>query len=104
MDEDRFDDLSRRLATGVSRRGAIKGIAAGLLGALWLRATAEAQISQVACGNQSCASAPGCCNPGCVCCVYTNPFTGTVINSRCRPPGTCSPGIEVGGSGAATTT
>ena len=31
---------------------------------------------------------PGGCNPGCVCCVYPNG------NSRCRPPGTCSPGRE----------
>ena len=46
MDGKRFDDLSRKLATGVSRRGALKGIAAGLLGALGLRAAADAQVTQ----------------------------------------------------------
>jgi hypothetical protein len=46
MDGNRFDDLSRKLAVGVSRRGAIKGIAAGLLGAVGLRKAADAQVSQ----------------------------------------------------------
>ncbi len=97
MDGDRFDGLSRRLATGHSRREVLTGVAVGLLGMLGLRtgpATA-AQTSQVQCGNVACANNPGNCNPGCVCCVYTNSITGTVINSRCRPPGTCSPGAVV---------
>ncbi len=41
--------------------------------------------------------------PGCVCCVYTN-AVGQVTNSRCRPPGTCSPGTQIGGTTPAPTT
>ncbi len=84
MDGNRFDDLSRKLATGMSRRGALKGIAAGLLGALGLRGSAAAQVSQAFCGNVVCAANPGVCKPGCVCCVYRNG------NSRCRPPQDCT--------------
>src|SRR5215218_2027967 len=90
MDANQFDELSRTLASGVSRRAAIKGIAGGLLGALGLRTAADAQVAQVDCGNQFCASNPAVCNDGCVCCVYTNAVTGQVTNSRCRPPGTCT--------------
>ena len=89
MDGNRFDELSRRLATGVSRRAALKGAAAGLLGALGLRTAAGAQVSQAQCGNRTCKNDPAVCNDGCVCCVYPNG------NSRCRPPGTCSPGTAV---------
>ena len=39
MDGNRFDDLSRNLAGGASRRKVLKGLVAGLLGALGLRAT-----------------------------------------------------------------
>ncbi len=89
MDGDRFDRLSRRLAAGVSRRTALRGAAAGLLGVLGLRRQAEAQVSQAACGNVVCKGNPGICNDGCVCCVYANG------NSRCRPPGSCSGGSQV---------
>ena len=90
MDGVRFDDLSRKLAAGMSRRQALKGFAAGLLGALGLRGAADAQVSQVYCGNQFCNGNPGVCKPGCVCCIYTNPITGKVINSRCQPPNLCT--------------
>jgi hypothetical protein len=107
MDSRRFDSLARTLAAQQSaagargrqtRRGflgALAAVGAGLLGA---RGT-SAQVTQVSCGNQLCASNPGGCAPGCVCCVYTNPITGTVTNSRCRPPGTCSPGTVACPSG-----
>ena len=106
MDPRRFDSLTRSLASATTRRGLLGSLAtigAGLFGA---RGNASAQVTQVSCGNQFCASNPGGCKPGCVCCVYTNPITGTVINSRCRPPGTCSPGTQVGGptTAAPTTT
>jgi hypothetical protein len=84
MDGNRFDDLSRRLAAGVSRRQAVKGAVAGLLGAIGLRGAADAQVTQVYCGNVVCGSNPGVCKPGCVCCVWSNG------NSRCMPPGSCS--------------
>ena len=99
MDWNQFDDLSRRLAAGISRRTAVKGAAAGLLGALGLRKAAEAQVTQAQCGNRVCAANPGVCSAsGCVCCVYGNG------NSRCRPPGLCAPGTEVGGTTTTTTT
>ena len=106
MDPRRFDTLARSLAAPKSRRGLIGGLVALGAGLLGARGTTNAQVSQVSCGNQFCASNPGVCNPGCVCCVYTNPITGQVTNSRCRPPGTCSPGAQVGGptTAAPTTT
>src|SRR5215203_898452 len=104
LDEDRFDDLSRRLARGLSRRQALAGLTAGVAAALGLRATrdAGAQVTQVYCGNPACASNPGGCKPGCVCYVYTD-AVGQVTNSRCRPPGTCSPGTQAGGPPTTTT-
>ena len=102
MDPSRFDSLSRSLAQAKTRRGFLAGLAALGVGLLGARST-DAQVSQVSCGNQICASNPGGCKPGCVCCLYTNPLTGTVINSRCRPPGTCSPGTEAGGPAPTTT-
>ena len=87
MDGDRFDDLSRRLAVGLSRRKAVKGAVAGALGALGLRTVADAQVvTQSYCGNVVCVGNACVCKPGCVCCSYANG------NSRCRPPGTCSSG------------
>lgn len=88
MDGNRFDDLTRRLAAGASRRSVITGAAAALLGALGVREAAS-QATQASCGNMTCRSNPGVCRPGCVCCVYANG------NSRCRPPGTCGGGTEV---------
>ncbi len=102
MDDQRFDDLTRTLARVLSRRSALKVAAAGLLAAIGQRAGADAQVTQVYCGNQFCASSPGGCKPGCVCCIYTN-SVGQVTNSRCRPPGLCAPGTEAGGSVPTTT-
>lgn len=94
MDDNRFDDLSRRLARGVSRRQALTGLAAGVAGMLgpFGAPAAGAPSAQANCGNVVCGSNPGRCKPGCVCCVYPNG------NSRCRPPGTCAPGTETGTS------
>ena len=84
MEDRHFDNLTRTLARGLSRRSAVKVAAAGLLGALGQRAGAGAQVTQAQCGNQLCASSPGSCKPGCVCCVYPNGV------SRCRPPQECT--------------
>lgn len=93
MDSRSFDRFARSVASPKSRRGFLGGIAA--LGASYLGARhTSAQATQVDCGNQTCAKNPYGCNPDCVCCIYTNPITGKVINSRCRPPGTCAPGYE----------
>lgn len=88
MDDRRFDSLARSLAAPQTRRALIGALAAFGAGVLGSRA-AVAQVTQVQCGNKICASNPGVCNPGCVCCVYPNG------NSRCRPPGTCAPGTAV---------
>ncbi len=91
MDARSFDRLSRSLAAPTSRRSFLGSLAAIASGFISSRGT-DAQVSQIQCGNQACASNPGSCASGCVCCAYTNSITGSVINSRCRPPGTCSPG------------
>ena len=87
MDGNRFDELSRRLATGTSRRSIVTGAVSGLAGAIGLRLGADAQVSQAQCGNRMCKNNPGVCNDGCVCCVYSNG------NNRCRPAGSCGPGV-----------
>lgn len=99
MDGNRFDDLSRHIAGGASRRTVLRGLVAGLLGALGLRAAADAQVSQAFCGNVICAANPGVCKPGCACCVFANG------NSRCMPPGNCTGTIaSPTTTGAPTTT
>ena len=85
MNPRRFDSLTRTLATPKTRRGLLGSLAAVAAGLLGARAT-DAQVTQAQCGNVTCVTNPGVCKPGCVCCVYGNG------NSRCRPPGTCSPG------------
>ncbi len=100
MEGHRFDELARSLGTSTTRRGLLKGclgiIAGALAGSAATRGAAQGtMVTQAYCGNQFCDSNPGGCKPGCVCCVYTNAVTGKVINSRCRPPGTCNPGTTV---------
>src|SRR5215204_3036488 len=95
VDDRKFDDLTRLMAAGTSRRrvprlAAGSGIAgiATLLG--WkgkkLRpvgdggvGAAAAQVTQTYCGNVICAASPGVCKFGCVCYGYSDG------NSRCRP-------------------
>lgn len=89
MDGNRFDNVSRMFAAGISRRTTVKGAALALMGAIGLRDRAEAQVTQAQCGNKVCAKNPAVCNNGCVCCVGRNG------NSRCRPPGECGPGTTV---------
>lgn len=90
MEDRNFDDLTRTLARGLSRRSAVKVAVAGLLGALGHRAGADAQVSQAFCGNVVCATDPGVCNDGCVCCGFPNG------NSRCRPADKCNgPGFII---------
>lgn len=93
MDGDRFDQLSRAVAAGVSRRRMLAGVAAAVLGAVGGRRApgASAQVTQAQCGNVVCAKDPVRCGDGCVCCGYRN-ARGNVTNSRCRPAGQCGPG------------
>ncbi len=101
MDPRRFDTLARSLAVPKTRRGFLGGLAAlgaGLLGA-GAAVRADAQVTQAQCGNVVCASNPGICKPGCVCCVYPNG------NSRCRPPQDCTaPGTVATTTTSAPTT
>jgi hypothetical protein len=88
MDGHRFDDLTKRLAVGTSRRRVIKGLAGSVAGGLAVlagRHGADARRrTQASCGNTVCAGDPGICNDGCVCCEYANG------NSRCMPPNRCT--------------
>ncbi len=83
VDSRSFDRLARSLATPKTRRGLLGSLAALGAGLFGTRAV-DAQVTQVSCGNQVCASNPGGCKAGCVCCVYPNG------NSRCRPPQDCA--------------
>ena len=88
MDPRRFDTFARSLATPKTRRGLLGTLAALGAGLLGARAADAQQVTQASCGNVVC-NGNGCaCRAGCVCCTYSNG------NSRCRPPGTCSPGTE----------
>jgi hypothetical protein len=87
MDGSRFDEIARNLARGTTRRGLVAGLV-GIAAGIGAGRRGAAQVSQAQCGNMFCKDNPGVCKPGCVCCVYPNG------NSRCRPPGTCSPGWE----------
>ncbi|HET8522980.1 MAG TPA: hypothetical protein VFL82_07090, partial [Thermomicrobiales bacterium] len=85
MDGQRFDELTRQLARGVSRRRVLKGLAGGAAGALAaLRGRAPVgAVRQASCGNVVCTGQPEVCNDGCVCCVFSNG------NSRCMPDNQC---------------
>ena len=93
MDGDRFDNLTRTLAAGrsgaTSRRTFLAGLAGSALATAGVLPTrrAAALVSQAQCSNKACKNNPAVCTNGCVCCVYGNG------NSRCRPPGQCSPGV-----------
>ncbi len=84
MDPQSFDSLVRSLAAPKSRRGLLGTLAALGAGLLGAHATDAQQVTQAQCGNVICGSNPGVCNPGCVCCTYSNG------NSRCLPPTKCT--------------
>lgn len=88
MDNRRFDELVRSVASGLARRSALKAAVAGVFVALGQREVSAGQVTQAHCGNVTCKSNLGTCKAGCVCCVYPNG------NSRCRPPGNCASGGE----------
>lgn len=98
MDGNRFDELTKGLAFGASRRKVIKGLTGAVVAgvaAMFGRSETDARrVTQAYCGNHACADDPGVCNDGCVCCVWGNG------NSRCMPPNDClraggEPGGEV---------
>ncbi|HET8523322.1 MAG TPA: hypothetical protein VFL82_08820 [Thermomicrobiales bacterium] len=87
MDGHRFDEFTKGIATGASRRRVIKGLAGGVVAAVAAlkgRAGVDAQpVTQAYCGNMTCAADPSVCRDGCACCVFGNG------NSRCMPPNDC---------------
>lgn len=103
MDSQRFDDLARRLASGTSRRGLIKGgLVAGLVGgALGLRGAGSVGAATPCTSGRQCSSrrcVDGfCCNAACTgqceaCNVpgregTCSPVTGTPVGNRQRCPG-----------------
>lgn len=91
MDGRRFDDLTRTLAASATRRRFLGGLGAAVAALVAHGGGDGAEARQAACGNVVCARNPSKCAAGCVCCAYAN-ARGRIINSRCRPPGTCGPG------------
>ena len=69
MDAERFDDLTRRLATAASRRRLLKGMAAGLVaGALGGRGgpAAAQDVCTLKANGERCAGGGECCSGRCV--------------------------------------
>ncbi len=67
MNPNRFDDLTKALASSNSRRGALKTIAAATIGGilgLGGIGTAFAAPELVKCGNKFCGAGQICCNQG----------------------------------------
>jgi hypothetical protein len=65
MNPDRFDDLTKALASSHSRRGALKTITAATIGSiLGLAGIGTAFASGVKCGDQICIAGDICCNLG----------------------------------------
>ena len=65
MSADRFDDLAKALATGTSRRRALKAVAATVAGgavAVFLGSRQEAEAANCPQGRQQCG--PLCCPKG----------------------------------------
>ena len=102
MDGERFDDLTRKLAGGVSRRRALGLLAGGTVGALGAafgrgRRAAAQDIDDACFSNADCES--GFCNRpqgrrrGKCADVSDCPFCGLLIGSPCCPPAQCFGGI-----------
>ncbi len=95
MDNGRFDDLTRLLGAGVSRRGMIKGIVATLIGSGTVVAGRALPVS-AQCAGDVCTSTLDCC-PGHLCigneCVECLDF-----GEGCSISGTpcCDPTLECG--------
>ncbi|MDQ3539564.1 MAG: hypothetical protein M3440_02650, partial [Chloroflexota bacterium] len=62
MDSQQFDDLTRALATGSSRRKVLKGLFAGVAGAVGLRRVTPANAATCRDLGEACRSTTDCCN------------------------------------------
>jgi hypothetical protein len=89
---DRFDSLSRAMARGMSRRQAVKGLAAAMGGAV-VAAALPASAGAVNCprglGFRKCGSS--CCVPGTVCCQGKRVSRCCKPGQRCTGAGNCVP-------------
>ncbi|HET8521909.1 MAG TPA: hypothetical protein VFL82_01675 [Thermomicrobiales bacterium] len=96
MDGHRFDEWTKTLATGASRRKVLGGLVGGFVAALGLRGTE----ARVVCPNAMCAEDPGVCGDSCGCCLFGNG------NNRCLDPRRCQQqgGIVIGGPTTTTST
>jgi hypothetical protein len=99
MDDRRFDELAKRYAGRMSRRGALRrlgqGVAAAVAGALAVRrssARVGAQILPCAADGCRChAGVPGSCPAGLVCCPDDASLPGG--SGTCVPPSQCFGGL-----------
>ena len=64
MDSSQFDTITKRLATGVSRRTLTRGLASGTLGVLGVRAAAAQTTCKLK--DQRCSTGTDCCSGRCV--------------------------------------
>lgn len=99
MDQRRFDDLAKRLASRDSRRAVLgrirRVVAAAVLGGLVVDrggAAVDAQLLPCAADGCRCqASLPGSCESGLVCCADDMNLPGG--SGTCVPPGQCFGGL-----------
>src|SRR5438105_3000877 len=66
MNESRFDDLSRRLATATSRRAVFKTLVAGMAGLAGSWLSHENALAKPCMVNSDCASTELCCSRQCI--------------------------------------
>lgn len=93
MDNRKFDDLTRSLATGKSRRTVIKGLFGGVVGGIAIAGRpAYGALAQLGCGSdEQCAENEICCNGVCAaieCCI-----DDADPNARCPEGTTCFEGV-----------
>jgi hypothetical protein len=103
MDDQRFDNVTRALRSGASRRRVLRGLMAAAVGGLGvgsLRRGAQAQETPLsggeACGGVICGAGDYCCNESCGICAplggfCTAQFCGEVPGEPCNQV-TCGPG------------
>lgn len=89
MDNQRFDEISRSLATTGSRRGLLKGLAGGALaGALSLVGASDAAARKCRNDGKNCKSDTECCS------LYCDPTSYTCAPAP--PADTCDPACPTG--------
>jgi hypothetical protein len=85
MDSDRFDALSRRVATRTDRRKMLRSAAAGALAVVGLGAASRGAAAQSGREGSSC-FANDDCETGLICEGVRTPFIATLIGQGYGPP------------------